>query len=323
MGSYFTWRRTRVDDLPASLALHPAKNGAEVVGYKNALKAWQQILEMRHATRSAVVEMHSDGKTEIAGFGFSTFVKKSFAEAEVENPRPGMTSRILESVLNGSPVIASYEDVRSANTRGALEQVNLDTSWRNDPALTRDEVNELRILLGRAYPELYCGYMLSRIFLEIVDELDFSQAQIVRAFRTIKKFEPSGPKSDSWYPERALIALDANTMRDDPLSAGAAVFQRHARPQFRLTRGEQELMELALEGMDDAAAAAELNVSLPAVKHRWASIFDRVAAVRPDLCPADLNGTRGIQKRQRVLAHVRKHPEELRPFDFGKQGNGA
>jgi DNA-binding CsgD family transcriptional regulator len=320
MDAYFSWRKTRASDLPACLNLHPAKNGAEVIGRREALKAWQRILEMRHATRSVVVELHSNGKAKIVGFALSTFVKKSFAEAEVQNPRPGLNSRILESVLNRNSVIATYEEVREANTRGNLEQMNLDTSW-STRALSADQVNEVRILLGSAYPEMYCGYTLARVFMEVVDEMDSSITRNVRAFKTIKRFEGSRETNSAvtWYSERALIVIDAECMRDDPLSAGAAAFQRRARPQFDLTRGEQELLELALDGMDDSDAAKALNVSLPAVKHRWANIFERVAAVRPDVCPLDVNGTRGIQKRQRVLTYLRKHPEELRPFDFSTQ----
>ncbi len=162
--------------------------------------------------------------------------------------------------------------------------------------------------------------MVSRVFTEIVNELDF-EVSCSSPFQTIKRFDAPGKGDVTWCRERALVAVDADTMRENPFSTGATVFQRHARPQFRLTRGEQELLELALDGLDDATAATELNVSLPAVKHRWTNIFERVAAVRPDLCPADLNGTRGVQKRQRILTHVRKHPEELRPFNFDMPEN--
>lgn len=321
MDSYFSWRKTRADDLPACLALHPAKNGSEVVGSRKALRAWQRILEMWYATRSAVVELHSNGGSQIVGFGFSTFVTKSFAEAELRNPRPGLNSRIIQSVVDGNSVIARLKEVREANTRGELQQVNLDTSWKSGPQLSGSQINELRVLLGQAYPELYAGYVLSRIIMEIVDEMDLLNARNVRAFRLIGRFEAPAGADGTWYPERALIALDAATMRDDPLSVGAMTFHRQCVPQFGLTQIQQQLLELGLDGIDDAAAAKELNVSLPAVKHRWASIFERIAAVRPDLCPADVNRTRGIQKRQRVLSHLRKHPEELRPFDFRINGN--
>jgi hypothetical protein len=62
-----------------------------------------------------------------------------------------------------------------------------------------------------------------------------------------------------------------------------------------------------------------LFVTVPAIKRRWASLVARVAAMRPDLCPPDADGTSGIQKRQRVLAYVRNHPQELRPFNFSKE----
>ena len=87
-----------------------------------------------------------------------------------------------------------------------------------------------------------------------------------------------------------------------------------------MTRAQQELLESALDGMDDQAASKDLSVSVAAIKRRWQAIFERVAAVRPDLCPTDGEGKRGIQKRQRVLAYIREHMEELRPFNVRGQG---
>jgi hypothetical protein len=108
-------------------------------------------------------------------------------------------------------------------------------------------------------------------------------------------------------------------MRADPHSVAAGLFQHHVPPQFAFTRGEQELLELALEGADDVSIAKSSFVTLPAIKRRWSAIFERVGSIRPDLCPLDGEGTRGIQKRQRILTYVRSHPEELRPFDLRSQ----
>jgi hypothetical protein len=113
------------------------------------------------------------------------------------------------------------------------------------------------------------------------------------------------------------VTLDS--MRADPHSIAAQLFQHHVPPQFAFRRGEQELLELAMEGEDDVSIAKSLFVTLPAIKHRWSNIFERVASIRPDLCPLDGDGTRGIQKRQRILTYVRSHPEELRPFDCGQR----
>jgi DNA-binding CsgD family transcriptional regulator len=99
----------------------------------------------------------------------------------------------------------------------------------------------------------------------------------------------------------------------------AGLFQHHVAAQFAFTQREQELLELALEGADDASIAKSLFVTLPAIKRRWSNIFERVSSLRPDLCPFDGDRTRGIQKRQRILTYVRSHPEELRPFDLKRQ----
>ena len=319
MEAIFSWRKTRAGDLPACLALHPAKNGAESVGSALAMKAWQQLFDMTHATRTAVVEMHGKSEAKIVGFGLAVFVKKSFAEAEVRNPKPGLNSRIIASVAAGKPVVATFEEVRDANTQGDLQQVILDTSWHNT-LLNAAQRDEVRVLLGLAYLELHQGYHFSRILSEMVDELDLWHVRDHRSFQVVDRFEAyrlANPDT-AWNAERALLAVTLDSMRIDPHSVAAGLFQHHPEPRFAFTPGEQQLLEAALEGVDDASASNSLFVSVPAIKRRWESIFDRVAAIRPDLCPPG-NGTRGIQKRQRVLTYVRSHPEELRPFNFGKQ----
>jgi hypothetical protein len=281
------------------------------------MRAWQQLFEMNHASRSVVVELNWKGNVELVGFGFATFVKKSFAEAEVLHPRPGLNSRILESLVCGNSVVATYEEVRDANTHGSLEQVILDTSWKND-RLTATQRDEVRVMLGRSYQDLFSGYRFSRILTELVDELDLWHVYGHRSFRIVDRFETfrmENPET-TWNHDRALAVVTVESMREDPHSIAAGLFQHHLEPQFRFTRLEQELLETALEGVDDASASKTLFVSVPAIKRRWAGIFDRVAAIRPDLCPFDGDGTRGIQKRQRVLTYVRNHPEEMRPFDF-------
>jgi hypothetical protein len=320
MDALLSWRKIQPSDLPECLRLHPAKNGAEIVGHARAVTAWQQLFEMSHATRSALVEAHGKDRVEIVGFGFASFVKRSFAEDEVRNPRPGLNSRIIESIVNGNSVVATYEEVRDANTRGDLQQVILDTSWKNGP-LTAAAVDEVRVLLGRGYQELFAGYRFSRILAEMVDEIDLWHVRGLRSFRVLDRFEDfrrANPKTE-WNPERLLLEVTLDSMRADPHSVAAGLFQHHVPPQLAFTRGEQELLELALEGADDVSIAKASFVTLSAIKRRWSAIFERVGPIRPDLCPLDGEGTRGIQKRQRILTYVRSHPEELRPFDLRPQ----
>lgn len=319
MDGLFRWRKTRAGDLRECLALHPAKNGAEIVGPACVLKAWQQLLEMSHATRSAVVERQRKSGNEIVGFGLASFVTKDFAEDEVRNPRPGLNARLIESVVRGKPVVATYEEVREANTLGDLQQVVLETSWKDGP-LGALEVDEVRGLLGWSYQEVFAGYRLARVLSELVDERDHWHARGFKSFRVASRFEEfhrSNPKS-KWNTGRSLFLATRDSLRDDPTSVAAGLFLHHVAPRFAFTRREQELLELALEGGDDASIAGALFVTLPAIKRRWSSVFERVGSVEPELCPLDGEGTRGIQKRQRILTYVRNHPEELRPFDSGR-----
>jgi hypothetical protein len=320
MDASFTWRRTSATDLSECLTIRPAKNGAEGVGLKTANAVWRQLFEMTHASRSAVIEMHCDDHVEIVGFGFASFVKKDFADAEALNPRPGLNCRIIESVACGRSVIASYDEVRNLNTRGELQQVILDTSWKNN-SLNPAQRDEVRFLLGRAYQELFAGYVFGRILTELVDALDLwhIEGQRVWLLDRFDAFRLSHPEA-TWNSDRALALVTPETMGKDPHSVGSGLFHHRPHPQFAFTLGEQQLLELALEGYDDGSAAKALFVTVPAIKRRWENIFRRVAAIRPDLSPSDGDGRRGIQKRQRIVAHVRNHPEELRPFDFGNHG---
>jgi hypothetical protein len=103
----------------------------------------------------------------------------------------------------------------------------------------------------------------------------------------------------------------------NPSSIAAAVFL-YTPPRFQFSQGAQELLAWALEGETDIAIATALHLSLPAVKMRWRFIYDRVAAVAPELLPKPTGhlseSARGKEKRRSVVEYVRNHPEELRPF---------
>jgi DNA-binding NarL/FixJ family response regulator len=95
----------------------------------------------------------------------------------------------------------------------------------------------------------------------------------------------------------------------------AAAIYRYRPPSLRLRPAEQELLLAALGGKTDAELSEELGLTLEATKKRWLSIFDRVGQYKPEiLSPAEESEGRGPQKRHRVVAYVRKHPEELRPY---------
>ena len=93
---------------------------------------------------------------------------------------------------------------------------------------------------------------------------------------------------------------------------------RYQPPRFGFTRREQRLLLSALLGGTDEELSCLLNTSLSAVKKTWRSVYDRVAARLPDLIPSNSQpdgdvSKRGRDKKQRLIAYLREHPEELRP----------
>jgi hypothetical protein len=96
---------------------------------------------------------------------------------------------------------------------------------------------------------------------------------------------------------------------------------RYQAPVLRLRPAEQKLLAAALAGKTDAELSGDLDLSIEAIKKRWMSIFARVDQFKPEIlssAEAESEG-RGPQKRHRVVAYVRTHPEELRPFSWDKK----
>jgi hypothetical protein len=90
-------------------------------------------------------------------------------------------------------------------------------------------------------------------------------------------------------------------------------------PHLGFNRSEQRLLLCALGGETDADLSRILSVSLPAVKNVWASIYRRVSRQMPELIADPFLSEdaealrRGKEKKRRLLAWLREHPEELRP----------
>jgi hypothetical protein len=65
---------------------------------------------------SAVIESNPPiGGYRLLGFGSAVLVSSKFADAEVANPRPDMAARIMMSVGESRPVLATWNEVARAN----------------------------------------------------------------------------------------------------------------------------------------------------------------------------------------------------------------
>jgi hypothetical protein len=309
-----TWRPANLSDLEASLEIQPKYLGDALVGRQAALDAWGQLLGQRASTMTVVEANPSIGAHRIIGFGASVFVSPSFADAELAHPRPDVNSRVIARIQRHEPVLASRSEIAWANAENGNDITILCGVWREE-ILSPAERQEVKILLATSFTELHAGYRLRRILCETVDELgtEFVERSVV--YQPVARFRQC---------ERSLYWMTRDSAKAVPGSLGNVLFS-YREPVLQLRDSEQEILVAALRGATDRELATELNVTFAALKARWRSTFERIAKVIPDLVgPAGEHDSRGSQKRHRVLAYVRSHPEELRPYDWKrKPGNSS
>jgi DNA-binding CsgD family transcriptional regulator len=250
-------------------------------------------------------------KKKMAGFGFSLFVTREFADEELKNPRPGMNSRIVGSVLSDRPVMRSEAGL--CETDEPLDVVIMGGHVRYE-ALSAEERIQAEMLMPAAFAEAHLGYNLNRALIETLTERHRELIESSGVWRKVVDYP---------NPRRALLMLTRKDAFSVSGSVAGRLFDYH-KPGLGLRQTEKQLLAEALNGGTDRELAARLNLSLPTVKKRWAAVFDRIAEARPDLlpegAPRESQESRGPQKRHRILAYVRSHPEEVRPYRWRMSG---
>jgi hypothetical protein len=319
VSNQFNCRPIAKADLQECLRLQPTRLGAERIGVKRALRAWMKILNDRDACIASVVEKITSDSSEIVGFGLAVFVTSSFADAMLANPQPGLNASIIESIDAGRSVIPPYRYLQAANAAATLDHVVMYSSEKPD-ALDSKEIGLVRNQLARAYLESFIGYRLRRMLYEIVGDYDFEKIKGYRGLRIVKRLSASNVSGTAalWIGNRALCEATAESFSDDPASVAARPFLDRLQPLLDLSPSQKRLLVAALRGAENAELADSLCRTPAAIKRTWAGIFEKFARHHPSLLPAAEGSFRGLQKRYKVMAYIREHPEEIRPFPSQK-----
>ncbi len=299
------WRPIRQADLAACLDVQPACIGDRAVGREAALRVWKELLHSP-AFQANVIESDRPiaGQTIVA-CGMGVFVERAFVDRELENPEPGLNSRIIASMVSGVSCVLDREAIAVGNAGEGLDFVNLYGTWR-DGVLNDVELAEVHSLLGTSFVDNFAGYRFNRVLKEAIGQPRIELARATGTYRLVAEFPELGSALAVATPESVLAA---------PYSVATSLW-RYRAPVLRLRPTEQQLLAAALGGNTDAELSAELGVSVEAIKKRWVSIFERVEDFKPEILSSAgvESAKRGPQKRHRVVAYVRAHREELRPF---------
>lgn len=269
----------------------------------------------------SVVEDHERepaGRT--VGMGASVFVTDRFTEEAKTTRPPNIGSQfVLEAMAGRSPAL-DFAAIARANSGPGLNVFVLHYAWDRDNLLP-DDARAARDELIRAFLHEHRGYRLKEILLERHGEEAIRRVLtggflLRRDYADYYESIGSGPPPSERHPYLAGMSVDDALHAEG--STVSALFL-YSPPRFRFRPGDQALLRRALMGETDEELAQSLSISPSAIKKRWAAIFDHCAAVAPDLFqkdnpqPEGLERKRGVEKRSRILAYLRHHPEDLRP----------
>ena len=274
----------------------------------------------RDCFSAVVFEEFQGSTTRFLGVGLAGLVSDDFLLELKTTPRFWVAPELVKRIAGGNSPLLSDAQVRDANsTVGVILVVWHNTIHPKDmanpetatPAMTSFEQHwrgyRLREVIGQADTLEHLYGMRS------AGGLYFNRAE-----NRYGNFPEVTAHDFSSEPRNVGMSRDLALSHGHGVSWLGTLFVYYAPPQFFFNRSEQRLLSSALDGGTDEELGDDLGISLSAVKKTWRTIYDRVAACQPELVPTNSQSEqwtqdRGKQKKQRLLAYLREHPEELRP----------
>lgn len=310
-----SYRTARIDDFDVCLSILREGFAFDDNARRQLPDIWQRLFRAGQMIFVVVEDADRPPEARIVGYGASVFVSDAFLGQLKDDPVPYLGARVIDKIgQNDSPVF-SLPQIRAANSGDGLNLLVLHHSWAAEH-LTQAEVPFVRAQIVQSFLEYHMGYNLREIISEVIGEAEYKWVLAGGAFRLRSCYETFYESHPLPPPELrpCLIGLIRAEAFAGDTTLSSLFF--YTKPRFYFTSAEQELLEQFLLGKTDEELAAILNVSVSAVKKRWASIYQKAAKTNVDLLPvADFAGRqkRGAQKRHLLLGYLRHHPEELRP----------
>ena len=282
------YRPIRSGDLPAAIPLMEQDRSLYEPGTWRRLPAILEQLLQRGRLRGMVIEEVASGRLRFAGLtGFAT----------LESLGPAIKGDVsLPELLIAGGFLLPPSRMAAANAARNLHLVSLcgcpDVADYSEPDAYR-----LHRAMYDAFAFLHRGYGLCTLWTEaaVPEALAYLQG-----FRfTVVRQRAGGSH---------LLRYTAEQAEADPTGL-LAVFFKFPPSRLRLTRQQQQVLELALLDLADREVQEWLALSDEALKKRWHSAYARVRQSVQDLLPEGLSGA---DQRRVLLGYLRQHPEELR-----------
>ena len=315
------YRCMRFGDIPECVRLvaaHPLLGPRYGDAIKDLPGAWRRLLNNEWFSANALFEQTEGTHERVRGVAISVFVTDEFFQEAKTPPYFWLGPELTQRIAQGRSPLLTEKQVAEANSREGLNLVIWQSGVHPDD-VKRSEAWQVGV---GAFLECHRGFRLNECILQAETPEHFVGILNVGniLYGNSNADDPGSRRLD---PQQAAIEPHlAGLPREVALkqvgSWGGMVF-RYQPPILGFSRSEQRLLSAALDGGTDEEVSDVLGVSLFGVKKMWREIYVRVTDQLPELIPGQSSGeqssqVRGREKRRHLVAYLREHPEELRPY---------
>jgi hypothetical protein len=304
------------------VANHPVIGPRYGPAIEHLPEAWLRLLqcEAQHAT---VAHDGEGSRAPICFFGVTAMVRDDFLREMKTAPHFWLGPELTKRILRGESPVLTGKQLREGNSRDGL---NL-ACWEAGVRPEYEGNGEVMRYIMSEFIQAHRGYLWKEVISSqswSADHLDFILKTggclwdpLAGGYTSTLREDPRDIVSK---PHVLGISRELERERQGNWTGSwvGALFDYHP-PMLGFNRSEQRLLSCALPGATDEQITEILGVSLSAVKKMWVSIYRRAEDYLPELIsdplPSDTPASgRGKEKRRRLLAYLRVHPEELRPI---------
>jgi hypothetical protein len=307
-----------VDECVEVIATHPVIGRRYGTAIEHLGAAWLRLLGC-DGMRTNVFEAKEHGRARICFVGISVCVDDGFIHHLKTPPIPWAGPELVKWITRGDSPVLTDRQLREDSSRGGLNLLVWEGCIRSGFETLKDVYREI----VRAFLDNHRGFLWKEIVAGRVESAErlrwpLSTGGLWWNPAAARYVDGAAEDHARICGEPHIVGLTRALEVERPGSWVGELFN-YRRPRCGFSRSEQQLLLSALSGATDEELTKALHVSLPTVKKTWLSIYGRAAAlpqVIVDQSPSESPINRGKEKRRHLLAYVREHPEELRPYSL-------
>lgn len=276
---------------------------------------WCGLLSRESIIAAVVEDLDRDPEDRLLGLRVSAFLSDHFTRHARTPPLVWIGPELLRRIGQNTSPILDCPGVRAANSGDGLNLFVWEVHIR---AVAEQEFLAVYSMLAKALFEYHAGFNIKEVIAQ------HPPGRVLQA----------AIRSGDWFVHQRhgnyVTPDDPEALEGEPYVCGLTRELAHrlagnslgnlfcyTPPRAFFTPAEQRLLTAALNGRTDHEIAEVLAVSLAAAKRCWESVYARASLRLPEVFSENaisLAGARGAEKRRRLLAYLREHPEELRPW---------